>query len=77
LKSAFDVGVERGLEKAAAEIPDRVIAAAVTGAFLGNALAERPEDRKRFMVGGALIAGALSHHRIQQQLKKGLAQVVS
>jgi hypothetical protein len=74
---AFDQGIRSGLEKVASEIPDRVIAAAITGAFLGGALADRPEDRRRYMLGGALVGGALSHHRMQQEIRRGVAQVVS
>jgi hypothetical protein len=68
--------VINGSSKTASEIPDRVIAAAITGAFLGSALADRPEDRKKYMVGGALVGGFLSHKRMQQELRRGLAQIV-
>lgn len=67
----------RGGEKVANEIPDRVIAAAITGAFLGGALADRPEDRRKYMVAGALAGGFLSHRRLQGELRRGFAQVVS
>ncbi len=77
MTESFDRGVRDGMAKVATEIPDRVIAAAITGAFLGGALADRPEDRRRYMLGGALAGGLLSHRRLQSELRRGLAQVVS
>jgi hypothetical protein len=74
---SFQAGLRDGMAKMATEIPDRVIAAAITGAFLGGALADRPEDRKKYMLGGALAGGFLSHRRLQSELRRGLAQVVS
>lgn len=71
------IEVINGSSKTASEIPDRVIAAAITGAFLGGALANNPEDRRKYMLGGALAGGFLSHRRMQSELRRGFAQVVS
>lgn len=77
MTDSFHTGLRAGMAKVASEIPDRVIAAAITGAFLGSALANTPEDRKKYMIGGALAGGFLSHKRMQQELRRGFAQVVS
>lgn len=76
MTDSFHAGLRDGMAKTASEIPDRVVAAAITGAFLGSAFADTPDEKKRYMIGGALIGGALSHRRMQQEIARGVAQVV-